>query len=431
MSWADVAGDPATAYARQLLAQHGVDIAVAEPDVPRTSNEDWARSGAMALTGAPDGPPQLIAGAPATTARGALLALGALATAAGLDSGVLPDERILGERAAEMRLTRGGRTSAGGACRLLDAADGTAALTLSRPEDVAAVAALIESPTDPNDPWQAVTTWCATRNAEEIVGRAALLGLAAGVVDHQLVEPSEMGRSAGLERPKTLGSARPLVVDLSSLWAGPLCAHLLGLLGARVIAVESAHRPDPTEQVAPEFHRLLRGEAERLALDLHSAEGLASLHGLIAEADIVIEASRPRALAQLGIDAEEFSTTTWLSITAYGRDTNRIGYGDDVAAAAGLLGSGPVFAGDAIADPLTGTHAAVAALAAWSIGATGITEVAMYDVARAARTELPDADVLRRDDQWFVDDGSCLVAVREPALRQASPRPPAHSGAAR
>ena len=36
----------------------------------------------------------------------------------------------------------------------------------------------------------------------------------------------------------------PLVVDLSALWAGPLCAHLLGLAGARVVKVESLGRPD-------------------------------------------------------------------------------------------------------------------------------------------------------------------------------------------
>ena len=52
-----------------------------------------------------------------------------------------------------------------------------------------------------------------------------------------------------------------------------------------------------------------------------------------------------------------------VSITAFGRDSNRIGFGDDVAAAAGLVAlddaGDPVFCGDAIADPLTGLTAVV------------------------------------------------------------------------
>jgi crotonobetainyl-CoA:carnitine CoA-transferase CaiB-like acyl-CoA transferase len=136
----------------------------------------------------------------------------------------------------------------------------------------------------------------------------------------------------------------------------------------------------------------------------------------------VIEASRPRALAQLGIDAEAIAAESggvWVSITAYGRAHNRIGYGDDVAAAAGLLGDGPVFAGDAIADPLTGSYAAAAALDAWSAGESGVLDIAMYDVTRSTRTATPDAEVVRDGEGWAVDDGSRLVPVRAPAARQA------------
>src|SRR5581483_6493598 len=101
-------------------------------------------------------------------------------------------------------------------------------------------------------------------------------------------------------------------------------------------------------------------------------DGREQLRRLIAQADVVIEASRPRALRQLGIDAEEAvaSGTVWVSITAYGRapgDDLLIGFGDDVAAGAGLVARddrGPLFAGDALADPLTGVQAASAAVTA-------------------------------------------------------------------
>ena len=56
----------------------------------------------------------------------------------------------------------------------------------------------------------------------------------------------------------------------------------------------------------------------------------------------------------------------WLRITGYGTDAGsaeRVAFGDDAAVAGGLVGydgAGPVFVGDAIADPLTGLEAAAA-----------------------------------------------------------------------
>ena len=84
----------------------------------------------------------------------------------------------------------------------------------------------------------------------------------------------------------------------------------------------------------------------------------------------VLEGSRPRALQQLGLDAAEHvaAGTVWVAISAYGREqAHRVGFGDDVAAAVGLVvddGDGPYPAGDAIADPLAGATAAAAATAA-------------------------------------------------------------------
>jgi crotonobetainyl-CoA:carnitine CoA-transferase CaiB-like acyl-CoA transferase len=114
---------------------------------------------------------------------------------------------------------------------------------------------------------------------------------------------------------------------------------------------------------------------------------------LLANADIVIEGSRPRALAQLGISAEEIVDEspglTWISITGYGRSgdaANWIAFGDDAGVSAGLSallceeGGRPIFCGDAIADPLTGLHAAVAALSHWRRGAGGLIAIALRDV---------------------------------------------------
>ncbi|HVV74817.1 MAG TPA: CoA transferase [Mycobacteriales bacterium] len=426
MSWAD-ARDPAAAYARTLLASHGIAATIPDADQPRTTAADWADSGAMALTGAPGGPPRFVEGAPATTARGALLALAALARAAGLDPFRLPDARVLSERAAYLRLARQGQISAGGATRLLDARDGRVAVTLSRDDDVAALPAMTGRDITAEDPWPALAGWVGEVSTADVVERASLLGLAAGAVKDAL--PHAMPPTPATLLSPTPFAAPPLVVDLSALWAGPLCGHLLGLLGARVVTVESTRRPDPTRTSAPAFHRLLRGAAEHVTVDLDTAEGVERLRDLVGRADIVIESTRPRALLQLGICPAQIvaaaKACSWVSVTAYGRSHNRVGYGDDVAAAAGLLGTasgfpGPVFAGDAIADPLAGVHSAVAALAGVLAGRAAVTDLAMYDVARAARTPLPPASVVERDGEWYVDDGDRLVAVRSPGVRSAA-----------
>lgn len=429
MSWPEAAA-PAAAYAGELLASHGIDADVPDHGEPRSIAADWAACGAMWLTGTPDGAPRPANGAPATTMRGALLALAAIAGAAGLDSSRLPGPQVLSERAFYLGLCRRGRVSAGGATRLLDTADGRIALTLSRPVDFEALPALTGDGTLAADAWPALAAWARKTQGAQIVERAALLGLAASVVGPLPVDDARTastGNGAAVRPAPLRGSL--LVVDLSALWAGPLCGHLLGLLGARVVTVESARRPDPTRTVAPRFHQVLRGDAEHVVLDLDTAGGLETLTALLRRADVVIESSRPRALAQLGIDAAqivaEAKACSWVSITAYGRAHNRIGYGDDVAAAAGLLGIGAVqddvvFAGDAIADPLTGGHAAVAALAGVVTGRSALIDIAMYDVARAARCPVPPVEVVARGADWFVDDGNDVVAVRKPAPRPAT-----------
>src|SRR5207249_665918 len=100
-------------------------------------------------------------------------------------------------------------------------------------------------------------------------------------------------------------NSRPLVVDLSSLWAGPLCGHLLQALGARVIKVESSQRPDGARFGPKNFFDLLNANKDCVALNLSIAEGREQLRQLLLRADIVIEASRPRALRQMNIVAED------------------------------------------------------------------------------------------------------------------------------
>ncbi|MDN2502875.1 CoA transferase, partial [Nocardia nova] len=125
-----------------------------------------------------------------------------------------------------------------------------------------------------------------------------------------------------------------LVVDLSSMWAGPLCAHILGRAGARVIKVESPHRPDGARADHHFFDTLHAGHEFR-TVDFRTDSGRAELAALLAAADIVIEASRPRALAQLGLGPDRRGLRPgqiWVGLTGYGRsEPMRVAFGDDAA----------------------------------------------------------------------------------------------------
>lgn len=383
---------------------------------------EWARSGAMALTGARNGPPRLAPGHLAACCEGAALALRDLSPT--LWPADFDAPALLGERAAIAGLERRGATSPGGSCRFVKCADGWIAVNLARPDDLDLLPAWLSEGdwSDPvhSDVWQAVARAARQSTADSLVARAQLLGLPAARAqntqnggqarrdkDTHWCHTTPCGRPRQ-RRPGDL----PLVVDLSSLWAGPLCSQLLCLTGARVIKVESPSRPDGARFGPAAFFDLMNAGKQSLVLDLACPRGRQALRSLLAAADIVVESSRPRALKQLGIEAEASLRQTpgqvWLSITGYGRsspEANWVALGDDAAVAAGLTlcdlpassvdsaatgspptggtdwaGAAPLFCGDAIADPLTGLHGAVAALASWHAGGGVLLDVALRNV---------------------------------------------------
>lgn len=93
----------------------------------------------------------------------------------------------------------------------------------------------------------------------------------------------------------------------------------------------------------------------RLALDLTAASDRARLHGLVADADIVVTSGRAAALARLGLTPETLAHCTWVAISGHGftgAKAMRVGFGDDCAIAGGLMSwsdGEPAFFGDALA----------------------------------------------------------------------------------
>lgn len=400
-----------------------------------TLTRRWAGSGAMWLTGRPDGP---ALGCPA----GVVEVLDAASQQFAENSKHLGTEvsvdglALLGERAALSGLSRRGSTSCGGATRLLQTVDGFLALSLARPDDVTLLPALLghsskeldlatskpladdDQPTDTF--WSLLAESMRYRNANELVERGAELGLAIAALpigtsrDRPALllgsdqasstnnQASERLRQAVLRSPRsssqftrnTSSERRPArVVDLSSLWAGPLCGQLLASAGCEVIKVESTHRPDGARMGSNEFFSLLNGQKQSVRLDFTNNEDIRALIALLRSADVVIEASRPRALEQLGVDRESLMATSaisvWLQITGHGAQgpgANRIGFGDDAAIAAGLVAwdsHQPVFCADAIADPATGLVAASAVIEALGTHQQWLFDVSLRRVAEA------------------------------------------------
>jgi len=204
-----------------------------------------------------------------------------------------------------------------------------------------------------------------------------------------------------------------------------LGSSLLGLTGARVIKVESPDRPDGLRFGNRKFYSLLNENKDCVALDFHTKEGLEKLKFLMHQADVIIEASRPRAFKQLEISAVEFVTKKpgkiWLRLTAYSRDQNRIGYGDDIGVSAGLSGimenlyGYPSFVGDAIADPVNGIHLALLIQASLYKGKGGIIDINMCDVLRHAMGELDliKDEILQEWSSISGDDSIPLYEMRD------------------
>jgi crotonobetainyl-CoA:carnitine CoA-transferase CaiB-like acyl-CoA transferase len=241
--------------------------------------------------------------------------------------------------------------------------------------------------------WDAVADHIAWTPAGVAVDRAQLLGIPAAfaVESHRwraVAEVRDVSRSSVIDTPR--------VLDLSTLWAGPLCARLLGNLGANVMKVEMPNRPDGARGGPPEFWDRLNGGKVERTMELHE------IRRWVERADVVVTSARPRAIEQLdlGIEQEVHNRgLIWVAITGYGffgRWSDRVAFGDDASVSGGLAiyaggPDAPVFVGDAPADPLAGLQGAITASALLRAGRGGMVDVSMRESVAAA---------LRDDDRY-------------------------------
>ncbi|MFE4057999.1 CaiB/BaiF CoA transferase family protein [Streptomyces sp. NPDC059096] len=103
------------------------------------------------------------------------------------------------------------------------------------------------------------------------------------------------------------------VLDLATLFAGPLAATLLGDFGAEVIKIEHPTRPDPSRGHGPAkdgvglWWKLLGRNKRTMTLDLSTRSGRELLLGLAARTDVIIENFRPGTLEKWGLGWDELS----------------------------------------------------------------------------------------------------------------------------
>lgn len=173
------------------------------------------------------------------------------------------------------------------------------------------------------------------------------------------------------------------VLDMTRLYPGPLCAMMLGDMGADVIKVEDPHAPDALRQIPPwqggwgvGFLAVNRSKRS-LALRWHTPEGRSVFEELLKSADVVLEPFRPGYLALRGWGFEKFQSLNprliLVSLTGYGQDgplashaghdINFVGY-SGVLAATGHPGGDPVVCAAQLADVSGAWMAVLGCLAA-------------------------------------------------------------------
>lgn len=187
-------------------------------------------------------------------------------------------------------------------------------------------------------------------------------------------------------------AGRPLaglrVIDFTAFWAGPSATHSLAAFGAEVVKIESIQRPDGIRysggmrkdvddwwEYGWVFHAMNTNKRS-VTLDLQTEAGLALIKKLIAQADVVIENFSPRVMDQFGLGADALlelnPRLVMVRMPAFGLTgpwRDRVGFAPTMEQIAGLawvtgMPDGLPVAPRGACDPLAGTHAAFALMAA-------------------------------------------------------------------
>ena len=196
------------------------------------------------------------------------------------------------------------------------------------------------------------------------------------------------------------------IADFTVHNAGPFCTNLLSQLGAEVIKVESAMRPDAFRKPHPVYGREGPATFDQVAstklsvrINLKKPEGIALARRLVAVSDIAAESFRAGVLDRLGLGYAALQAVKpdiiLLSVSSCGQvgpDSHFAGYAPLFGAWGGLsdltgFADGPPVEMRHVMDHTVGMHSAVAVMAALhrrrATGAGSHVDVAAREVASA------------------------------------------------
>ena len=199
------------------------------------------------------------------------------------------------------------------------------------------------------------------------------------------------------------------VLDMTAYWAGPLAGHVLALLGAEVIHLESGRRPDGARLVGgvPQTEEqywekgpifaALNTNKKSLTIDLGDPRGIELVRRVIATCDVVVENYTPRVLDQLGLDYDtlraEKQDLIMLRMPGFGlegpwRDLSAFAFViEDASGLTWLTGHPDLLPWEpyCVGDPNAGLHAVFGLMLALRhrerTGEGGLVEAAMVDAA--------------------------------------------------
>ncbi|MFT3777734.1 MAG: CoA transferase [Ottowia sp.] len=193
------------------------------------------------------------------------------------------------------------------------------------------------------------------------------------------------------------------VLDLSRVFAGPLCGQVLADFGAEVIKIEHPARGDDTRdwgirvgKTETTYYNSMNRSKRSVTLDLQSAEALRIVHELLPQCDVVIHNFKTGGAEKLGLGYEQLralrSDLIYCAVAGYdssGPEAKRPGYDLVIQGEAGLMAlngeanTPPLKFGVAVVDLMTGMYAAQAVLAALfqrqRTGRGRLIEMALYD----------------------------------------------------
>ena len=174
------------------------------------------------------------------------------------------------------------------------------------------------------------------------------------------------------------------VLDLSRVFAGPLCGQVLADFGAEVVKVEHPGRGDDTRdwgmrigKTETTYYNSMNRNKRSITVDLQTPEGQKLIHDLLPQFDVVIQNFKTGGADKLGLGYSQLKAIKpdliYCSVAGYnsaGPEAKRPGYDLVIQGEAGLMAingeasQDPLKFGVAVVDMMTGMYAAQAVLAA-------------------------------------------------------------------